>query len=137
MQVTTKRALVVDDKDLIRLILVETLKEQGLHAIEARTGDEAVRLLDKADGFDLVVADTQMPNYLDGIAGGHQVRRWHRDIPIAYATSRSGNMKAAPLGSLGCPALQALWALRCTGRDFPMDASAIQPPALIPSPIAL
>jgi DNA-binding response OmpR family regulator len=97
--VTGKRVLVVEDEALIRLILAETLAEQRFEVIEAGTGDEAARLIDGPDGFDLLVTDIQMPGALDGIAVGAHARRRHADIPVIYVTGRPDSM--ARLGPAG------------------------------------
>ena len=94
-----ERVLVVEDEELIRLILAETLADAGYRVVEAGTGDEAARLLDGPDRFDLVVTDVQMPGALDGVAVGQHARRRHPVIPIIYATGRPESMAGAgPLG---------------------------------------
>ncbi len=87
-----KRVLVVEDEAIIRLILSETLADEGFQVIEAGTGDEAAELIDGPDGFDLLVTDIQMPGTLDGIAVGEHARRRHADIPVVYMTGRPDSM---------------------------------------------
>ena len=58
------RILVVDDEKLIRESLVECLVAEGMVAIDAASGEEAVELAGRKD-FDLVLCDLQLP----GISG--------------------------------------------------------------------
>lgn len=96
-----RRILVVEDEELIRLVLVETLADEGYRVVEASTGDEAARLLDGPDEFDAVVTDVQMPGTLDGVAVGRHARGRRPTIPIIYATGRPESMaRAGPLGPL-------------------------------------
>ena len=55
---TTKRVLIVEDEDDIRLLLSEVLGDAGFEVTEAESGDQAIRLLGQGGGrFDLVVTD--------------------------------------------------------------------------------
>ena len=96
---TGKRVLVVEDQDLVRLVLVDILEDEGFQVVAASTGDAAADLIDGPDGFDLVVTDIQMPGKLDGIAVGRHARRRHSDIPVVYVTGRPESM--AGVGWLG------------------------------------
>ena len=96
---TSKRVLVVEDQDLVRLVLVDLLRDEGFQVVEVSTGDAAAALIDGPDGFDLVVTDIQMPGKLDGIAVGRHARRRHVDIPIIYVTGQPESM--AGVGWLG------------------------------------
>ena len=58
------RILVVDDEKLIRESLVECLVAEGMVAIDAASGEEAVEFAGRKD-FDLVLCDLQLP----GISG--------------------------------------------------------------------
>jgi DNA-binding NtrC family response regulator len=67
--------LVVDDDDDVRAVAVAALSDR-FHVIEAATGDEALRLLDRAP-VDVVVTDVVMP----GISGFHVLRGAQRRRP--------------------------------------------------------
>lgn len=61
----TKRVLVVDDQTPVRELVAAVLAADG-HAVEtARDGADALRLLDAATPYDLIVSDLKMPG-LDG-----------------------------------------------------------------------
>jgi CheY-like chemotaxis protein len=91
--------LVVEDEDLIRLILVESLMDEGFHVIEADTGDKAAELIDGSEKFHAVVTDIHMPGERDGIAVGRHARSCHPQIPVIYCTGRPDALQGAgPLG---------------------------------------
>ena len=94
-----KRVLVVEDEELIRLILAETLVDEGFETVEAATGDEAVVIINGAGVFDLVVTDIQMPGLLDGIAVGQHARLRDALVPVIYVTGRPESLSG--LQSLG------------------------------------
>ena len=58
--------LVVDDEEMVRRLAVRMLLGQGYRVLEARSGDEAVRMLQRgSQGIDGVLTDLAMP----GLAG--------------------------------------------------------------------
>lgn len=66
------RCLVVEDETLIRLDIVETLREAGYDVVgEATNGDEAIACAAELDP-DLIVMDVKMPG-TDGITAAEQI----------------------------------------------------------------
>lgn len=61
-----RKALVVDDNPANREILVHQLNDFGIHSIVAGSGREALELVERADGIECAVLDTQMPE-MDGL----------------------------------------------------------------------
>jgi len=59
------RILVVDDEEIKRVSLVDTLSDGGYHTTASSNGYEALRLLEK-EHFDVVVTDLRMPQ-IDGM----------------------------------------------------------------------
>jgi CheY-like chemotaxis protein len=88
------KILVVEDEELVRLILAESLDDQGFVVVAVPSGDEAVVLLDDPDRFDAVVTDVHMPGDKDGIAVGQYVRQHHQDVPVIYVTGRPDALNA-------------------------------------------
>ena len=94
-----ERVLVVEDQELVRMILAEVLNDEGFHAVEASTGDEAAALIDGPAEFHAVVTDIHMPGERDGIAVGRHARRRHPAIPVIYCTGRPDALNGVgPLG---------------------------------------
>jgi two-component system alkaline phosphatase synthesis response regulator PhoP len=83
-----RRALVVEDEPHIRELVSLHLKLEGLHVVEAGTGDEALRILE-AEPFDLVILDVMLPR-VDGMTVCRAVRRQrlNGDVPILMLTAR-------------------------------------------------
>ncbi len=66
------RVVVAEDEAIIRLDLVETLREEGFHVVaDTGRGDEAVKLVDEHRP-DVVILDIKMPG-LDGIEATQRI----------------------------------------------------------------
>jgi PAS domain S-box-containing protein len=75
----TETVLVVEDEDAVRLIVRRVLRDQGYEILEARDGNEALRVCaQKGDAIDLVLSDVIMP----GMGG--------RELSRSLAASRPG-----------------------------------------------
>jgi PAS domain S-box-containing protein len=62
-QKTNETILIVDDEEMLREILVESLKEEGYTMLSASDGIEALRIYDqRKDSISLVITDLGMPN---------------------------------------------------------------------------
>ena len=59
--VSAGRALVVDDEELVRMSTAEILIDLGYAVVEAASGEEAMRLINGGEPFDLLVTDHLMP----------------------------------------------------------------------------
>jgi response regulator NasT len=86
-EVAAKRTvLVAEDESLIRMDIVETLREFGFEVIgEAADGAEAVAMATELKP-DLIVMDIKMPN-LDGITAAEQIQPLR--IPVVLLTAFS------------------------------------------------
>ena len=83
---TSRTALVAEDEAIIRLDIVETLREAGFDVVaEAGDGLAAVEL-DKTHKPDIIVMDIKMPN-MDGIEAAEQIRELK--IPVVLLTAFS------------------------------------------------
>ncbi len=82
-----RRVVVAEDEALIRLDVVEMLREAGFEVVgEAGDGEQAVRLADELRP-DLVVLDVKMP-VLDGISAAERIVR-ARIAPVVLLTAFS------------------------------------------------
>lgn len=79
-------ALLVDDEDLVRASTSYMLADLGYRVIEAASGEEAIRLLDTGQQFDLLVTDHLMP----GISGTDLARMVRASRPEAAILLVSG-----------------------------------------------
>ena len=99
LPVPKARILLVEDEFLIRLLLCETLLEEGFAVTEASDGAEAVVALEANGGFDLLLTDVHMPGQLDGMAVAQHARARQPGLPVIFATGRPEVLRAfGPLG---------------------------------------
>jgi two-component system response regulator (stage 0 sporulation protein F) len=70
-----KRALVVDDDDPIRTMLVKVVERQNLDVDTARDGVEAIEKIDQ-DGYAVIVLDLMMPR-VDGFGVLRHMQEHH------------------------------------------------------------
>jgi CheY-like chemotaxis protein len=68
----TRKVLVVDDEDTIRMLVKKVLERSGFEVAVARDGCEAIERL-AADDFDVVLLDVMMPK-LDGFGVVQQMQ---------------------------------------------------------------
>lgn len=74
--------LVVEDEVLIRLDILEYLRNRGFQAYEAPNAARAIEILQGDHGIDLVFSDLQMPGEMDGIGLAQWIRKNRPDLPI-------------------------------------------------------
>jgi len=66
--------LIVEDEPLVRVVVVEYLRERGVRVVEAENAIMALALLNVRSDIRLVFTDINMPG-LDGLALAREVRR--------------------------------------------------------------
>ena len=85
-ELRTVRVLVVDDNESARLAIGDMARGLGMEAVLAADGEDALRLIDRADAdrqpFAIVLLDWQMPG-IDGITLAREIqRRQLRHMPL-------------------------------------------------------
>lgn len=85
MELNSKRRIVVaEDESLIRMDIVETLKDQGFDVVgEAGDGLKAIELAKELKP-DLMVMDIKMPD-MDGLSAAEQIAKLR--IPVVFLTA--------------------------------------------------
>ena len=73
------KILVVDDDDLVRVVIIQTLKSAGHEIEESADGSDAIKKLGN-NTYDIVITDVVMPGQ-SGISVGKYIR--NHDLPIA------------------------------------------------------
>ncbi len=83
-----QRVLVVDDNHTNRRILNLQLHHWGMEAIEAMSGEEALKKLQDKHKFSLAILDMQMP-VMDGMTLARQIRKQYSasELPLVMLTS--------------------------------------------------
>jgi AmiR/NasT family two-component response regulator len=83
-EISRRRIVVAEDESLIRMDIVETLKDQGFDVVgEAGNGFRAIELA-KELAPDLMVMDIKMPD-LDGLSAAEQIAELK--IPVVFLTA--------------------------------------------------
>jgi two-component system, response regulator PdtaR len=59
--------LLVEDEVLIRLMVADELRGQGLQVLEASNAEEALTVLESSLSVDLLFTDVRMPGHMDGV----------------------------------------------------------------------
>jgi DNA-binding response OmpR family regulator len=89
--------LVVEDEVLIRLMIADALRSQGINVIEASNGDEAMRVLQSGLPVELLLTDIRMPSALDGVALAQAARAARPGLKLIVATSQQADDQLAGL----------------------------------------
>ena len=79
--------LIVDDEEVLQDVLASLVREEGHEAIVARTGEEALTLLEREE-VDLVLLDLMLPG-LSGMEVLKQVREHDPDLVVVVITAFS------------------------------------------------
>ncbi len=86
-QSPTPKVLVVDDEQLIRWSLRETLTQQGYEVVEAGDGRAALRFFQPgADPIDVVLLDLRLPD-TDGIKVLQHIKATDRQCQVILVTA--------------------------------------------------
>jgi two-component system, OmpR family, response regulator len=80
------RVLVVDDEPAITELVSMALRYEGYEVSTARTGREALALVDEARP-ELIILDVMLPD-IDGFEVAQRLHRDRRKIPILFLTAR-------------------------------------------------
>lgn len=89
--------LVVEDEVLIRLMIADALRSEGLTVIEASSGDEALSVLQSALPIQLLLTDIRMATELDGLALARAARAARPGLKLVVASSQVSSNEVAGL----------------------------------------
>ncbi|MDO9713012.1 PAS domain S-box protein [Paracraurococcus lichenis] len=120
--------LVVDDEPVIRMLVIEVLRELGYRAVQAADGPEALRALEVERRIDLLVTDVGLPNGMNGRQLAEVARQRRPGLKVLFIT---GYAEAAVIGSdtLG-PGMQVVV------KPFTLEALATRIRAMISEDVA-
>jgi PAS domain S-box-containing protein len=74
--------LVVEDDNDVRAIASSLLENLGYSVVEAETGSDAMKLIDRGERIDLVFTDVIMPGEMNGIDLVRAMKVKHAEIPV-------------------------------------------------------
>ncbi|HEX7956834.1 MAG TPA: response regulator [Pyrinomonadaceae bacterium] len=107
--VEERTILLVDDYDGIRLLMKTYLQKHGYRVLEARDGDEAVRIAgEECQTLRLIFMDLNLPG-TDGLAATRSIRQMSGlcEVPIVACTARSSAAEREAARQAGCTDLVA------------------------------
>ena len=82
-----KKALILDDNDTNRKLLVSQIKSWGMQSIAFDSGKKALAKLKSGEKFDLGLIDMQMPQ-MDGVSFAKEVLKLEHKLPMLLLTSQ-------------------------------------------------
>jgi CheY-like chemotaxis protein len=83
--------LVVEDELMVRMPIVEYLRDCGYHVLEAGDAKEAIAATDADASVNLVFSDVRMPGSMDGFGLAEWFRSHHPEVPVLLTSGYSGN----------------------------------------------
>lgn len=83
------RILLVEDNEELGNLTAELLGADGMTVLRARSGREALEVIDAGQRVDVVLSDIVMPGELDGIALGRTLRERWPALPIVLISGYS------------------------------------------------
>ncbi|MRH43357.1 response regulator [Aquibacillus halophilus] len=82
------RILVADDEEVLRMLITDTLEDEGHEIFEAADGQEALESIQQ-HSFDLIILDYMMPKYT-GVEVARQLdTEWKKKNPILMLTAKT------------------------------------------------
>lgn len=76
--------LVVDDDPDVRQTLIQALESDGMTVVDAASGQEALRILDRDPTIGILLADIMMPG-ITGITLAEQAAKLRPDVKIVLS----------------------------------------------------
>ena len=74
------------------MMLADFLQDEGFDVTEACDGEEAAKLLDGVQSFDILFTDVRMPGTLDGVDLALQARHQCPGLPLLIASGYSDQL---------------------------------------------
>ena len=115
-----KRVLVVDDSEEVRSLMTFLLSSEGYAVSEASDGDEALKRI-KAESFDVVVTDFQMPG-LNGLELMTRAREQDDQTPVIIVSGLDTDLSRLAV-ELGAYAWMTKPLSRCLFLDIVRSAT--------------
>jgi CheY-like chemotaxis protein len=86
----THTVLVVEDEQMVRIPIVEYLRDCGYHVLEAGDANEAIAATDAESSVSVVFSDVRMPGKMDGFGLAEWFRSHHPKVPVLLTSGFCG-----------------------------------------------
>ena len=86
-----KKILVVEDEEAIREFVIINLERAGYEVTEAACGEDALKIYEEDDSFDVVILDIMMPG-IDGISVCKALRKKSLELGIILLSAKTQEM---------------------------------------------
>jgi CheY-like chemotaxis protein len=87
----SEKILLVEDDAMVRDVVVKHLARLGYRVVSAVNGSEALEVLKREGGFDLLFTDIVMPGGLNGRQLGDEARRLYPDLRVLLTSGYAEN----------------------------------------------
>ena len=94
------KILLVEDEMLVRELAFEDLTDAGHEVTPAGSGDEALAILRRGQGFDVLFTDIRMPGALDGWQLAAEAKQLIPGLKVIYATGLNDDTGRMDQGEL-------------------------------------
>ncbi len=92
----TYTVLVVEDETIVRMPIVEYLRDCGYNVLEAADASEAMAAMDSEEIVSLVFSDIRMPGNMDGFGLAEWFSSNYPAVPVLLTSGYSGGRNAPP-----------------------------------------
>lgn len=86
-----ERLLVVEDNSELRDYVCKVLTRKGYRIVEAENGEMALAILQKDDGFDLLLTDIVMPGTVNGVQVAQAAREMYPECKVLFMSGYARN----------------------------------------------
>ena len=90
--------MLVEDEPVIRLLLAEALRNEGLRVIEASNADDAWTYLQAGGDADLVFSDITMPGSINGLELMRRIATAYPELKRIITSANPGRENVSALG---------------------------------------
>lgn len=97
--------LLVEDESSLLQVMEDLIDELGFRSLSARSGKEALDLIEAGAEADLLLTDIVMPGGIGGFELANRVREKRPDLPIIYMSGYTG-FTSSEMGDVVAPLLQ-------------------------------